>query len=53
MRVKIKERPINMKLTSEAIRLLDEAAKELGISRTAAVELAVRKVYARDKSCDK
>lgn len=34
--------PINVRLSAEAIRLLDEIKAEKGISRTAVLELAVR-----------
>jgi hypothetical protein len=34
--------PVNLRLSAEAVRQADELKKQLGISRTAVVELAIR-----------
>ena len=46
---KKKAKPINVRLTEEGLKLLDYATDELGVSRTAALELAIRKAYSNDK----
>jgi hypothetical protein len=42
--------PISFRLTPEAIRLIKEMAKRLGVSQAAVVELAVRKLAEQEKA---
>lgn len=45
---------VSIRLTQKSISLLDKAMAELGISRTTAMEIAVRKYYVYlDKTEDK
>ena len=46
--MKKQEKQTNVRLTPEAKRLLDELAKKLGISQTAVIEIAIRKLAAQE-----
>ena len=41
--------PISFRLTPEAIRLIQELAKKLGVSQAAVLEMAVRKLAEQEK----
>lgn len=43
MSTTIKRKPVAIRLTSKALQLLDALAKEQGITRTATIELMIRK----------
>jgi hypothetical protein len=40
-----KTRPIGVSLTEEAREMIDQIASENGLSRTAAIEMAIRRLY--------
>lgn len=43
-----KKRPTAVRLTPEAYRLIGELAAKLGVSRTAVIELAIRRLAERE-----
>jgi len=42
-----KEKTVGFRLTKEALDILDRVTQEQGITRTAALELAIRKVWGK------
>jgi hypothetical protein len=44
-----KEKQTNVRLSSEAIRLLTELTKKLGVSQAAILEIAIRRLAEQEK----